>query len=94
MTKQLDDEVREGRDAEYLLEHPIYVDAMAKIRGAIRDEWERSPARDNEGREKLWLMLKLVDRIDGHIKSIAKTGELAGRMLEEEKRRKSFWRTE
>lgn len=93
MSKPLDEEVLAGRDAQYLLDHPIYIETMSKIRSAIRDEWERSPARDTDGREKLWLMLKLIDRIDGQIKSVATTGELAGRMLEEEKRRK-FWRTE
>lgn len=85
-----DDEVRAGRDAQYLLDHPIFQEAFSSVRSGIRTEWERSPARDAEGREKLWLMLKLVDRIEAHVRSVAETGELAGRMLEEERRRTFF----
>lgn len=73
----LEDEVVAGRQAEYLLEHPAYLQAFAALRTEITQQWASSPSRDAEGRERLWMMLKLLDRIEGHIKSVAETGKMA-----------------
>lgn len=87
----LEEEVDAGRQAEYLLEHPIYQQAIATLRSEITQQWATSPARDAEGRERLWVMLKLLDRIQGHITSIAETGKMAKKQIADvEERRRLF----
>lgn len=86
----LEDEVGAGRQAEYLLEHPIYVQAFATLRTEITQQWAASPSRDAEGRERLWLMLKLLDRIEGHIKSVAETGKMAKKQIADIEERRRF----
>lgn len=87
----LEDEVDAGRQAEYLLEHPIYLQAMSTLRHEITQQWSSSPARDAEGRERLWVMLKLLDRIQGHITSVAETGKMAKKQIADiEERRRLF----
>lgn len=81
MTDALDKELLAGRDAQYLLEHPTFVEALTKIRAEITDQWSASPARDTDGRERLWVMLKLLDRLEGHIKTVAETGKLAAKQI-------------
>lgn len=81
MSEKLEDEVRAGQDATYLIEHPIYTGTINKLRSDIEREWRHSPARDADGRERLWVMLKLLERVDQHIKSIAQTGKLAAGQL-------------
>lgn len=65
-----------GRQAAELMEHPLLTEAFDVITQRIKEEWERSPARDAEGREKLWLMNKLLMNLKQHIAQMATTGDL------------------
>lgn len=86
-----DDEIRRGNEAKRLLGEPLLVEALATIRAEIEREWLAAPARDIEGRERLWMMRKLTDRLEGHLRSVAETGALAAKQVAEvEKKRKLF----
>jgi hypothetical protein len=85
----LEDEVKRGRDAEYLLEHPLFVEAHATLRAEIIRQWEAAPITDLDGQHRLLIMLKLLDRLRGHIATIAETGKLATKQLADiDKRRR------
>lgn len=91
MSNKLESERIDGLQAEYLLEHPLFVQAFDTIRTEISKQWAQSPARDVDGRERLWLMSRLLDRIESHIKTIATTGKMANAQIAEiEKRRRFF----
>jgi hypothetical protein len=51
----------------------------------LTDEWQASPARDKEGRETLWLMLKTARAVHAHLKQIMETGQLATLQLEQKR---------
>lgn len=89
MTEQLDKERTRGVDAEYLMEHYLFREAIDTLRKEITSQWEQSPVRDEGGRERLWLTMKLLGRIEGHIKTIAETGKLARRQLTDLEDRRS-----
>lgn len=73
----LDNELRQAESARQVLEHPLYIESFDKLRDELFHQWESSPAGDTEGREKLWLMLKLLDRTRLHMQSLMETGKLA-----------------
>lgn len=77
----LDDEARRGTEAERLLEHPLLAEAFSTIAKELETAWRDSPAKDEAGREKLWVMRKLLDRVESHLKTVAVTGQLARRTL-------------
>lgn len=70
-------EMDRARQAQELAEHPIFKEALELYRQRLSDEWAASPARDTEGREKLWLMNKTVSVVEGHLKELMETGKLA-----------------
>lgn len=70
-------EIKRGHDATQLLAHPLLVDAFGAIESEILDKWQNSPARDAEGREKLWTMLHLLRRVKVHLESHVETGKVA-----------------
>lgn len=91
MSLEKDAEV--GRQAEMLLDNPIYRDSMFAVRDAIITAWQASPIRDTEGQHELRLMLKLLGDLEANIKRVAETGKLAKLQIEQEKRGlKSFFR--
>lgn len=50
---------------------------METYRQRLMEEWASSPARDTEGREKLWLMLKTAEAVERHLVQLMETGKLA-----------------
>ena len=78
-------EIDRARQAQEITEHPLFVEAMEKYKTRLMDEWAASPARDKEGREHLWLMVKTVSVVEGHLKELMQTGKLATIQLEQRK---------
>lgn len=68
---------RRGEEARQLLEHPLLAEAFQTIRNEVTEQWQGSPARDVEGREKLWLTLRLLNRLEGQLQSVVETGKVA-----------------
>lgn len=74
---ELEQQAQRGTEAERLLEHPLLVEAFAVIEQDITDKWTNSPARDSDGRERLWTQLKLLQRVRAEIQTVAETGKVA-----------------
>ena len=62
--------------AKNILENPVFQDAITKIKQELYGEFLNSPARDSEGREKIYLMGKMFDLLLVNIKSVMETGKL------------------
>lgn len=69
------DLARAAQAAE-LLEHPLLVEALAAFDKEVIEAWKKSPARDQEGREKLFLMLQARQKFEAHLQSLVTTGKL------------------
>ena len=76
-----DAEMARGQRAQAILDDPIMREAFATLERQCLAEWREAPARDLEGRERLWLMLKLVERLQRHFESLVADGKLAGERL-------------
>jgi hypothetical protein len=84
-----DPEIARGERARAILEDPLVGEAFGALERACIDEWRRAPARDVEGRERLWLMLKLCERLREHFVGLVESGTLAAdRLAQIEKERK------
>ena len=70
------DEERERR-AKGLLENPLFKEAFDVLREDLMNRWTHSGSTDLEARESIWLAIRLLERIHGHIKSIVETGHMA-----------------
>lgn len=68
------DAIRRGQDAQRLLDDPLMVEARDTLRVRIMAAWEQSPARDVEGREALWRMLKSHDALFALLADAVTTG--------------------
>lgn len=77
MATDLDEEISRAEQAAMILNHPIYVEAFEKLEKEVLDAWISSPSRDAEGRESLWLSLKLLRQTRAHMESLVTTGRMA-----------------
>jgi len=68
-------EEREGR-AKSLLNDPLFNEAFDAIKEDLMNRWNASGSTEVEARESIWLAMRLLDRINAHIKSIVETGHM------------------
>ena len=79
---EIEQRIYNGNRAKEVLENEAFQWALYEIKQEIKNAWEQSPARDSEGREKLWKMLSLANKLELLIKSMLETGKLAQLDLE------------
>lgn len=77
----LEQERRRGEQARRLLEEPLMVEAFAAVENGLHRQWEASKDGDADARERLWLMLKLLRRVQGQLIEALETGRLAETQL-------------
>ena len=69
----MDNELREHR-AKALVDNPLFQEAFEILRGDLMSRWNHSGSAELEARESIWLAMRLLDKIHGHITSIIETG--------------------
>ena len=69
--------MKRGAQAEELLAHPLLAEALSAFETEIVEQWKNSPARDQDGRERLWSMLQANRRFQQHLQTHMETGKLA-----------------
>ena len=78
----MDQEQRERR-AQALIDDELLNEAFDALKEDLMNRWSNSGSTDLEARESIWLAIRLLERIDGHIKSIVETGHMA-KMMEKQ----------
>ena len=63
--------------AKEVTENEAYIDAFQSIKTEIETQWQSSPARDTDGRERLWLMHSLLQKLQLTLQSTMDSGKLA-----------------
>ena len=75
-------EERERR-AQSLINDPLLNESFDVLTEDLMNRWNHSGSTDLEARESIWLAMRLLDRIHGHINSIVETGHMA-KMMEKQ----------
>lgn len=74
---QIDQRIYNGNRAKEVIENEAFIAAFELIKDEVITQWQQSPARDTEGREKLWLMLQMASKLESTLKTTMETGQLA-----------------
>lgn len=77
----LNEQIYNADQAKLVLENEAFQRAFDDIKQELTEQWTKSPARDQDGREKLWLMLKLLEKVEICLKSSLDSGRLAAEEL-------------
>ena len=78
---ELEKEQQRGQQAKRILEDPIYIEALQKVSQELDQEWINSPIRDTEGRERIYMMKKMLNVLHVQLKSVMETGKLATKQV-------------
>ena len=83
------DEMQRGAQAERLLSDALFKEAFATVEDKLRSGWLATLDDQERERERLWLMLKLLERVKGHIVAVMQTGQFASKSLSDIEQRKT-----
>ena len=62
--------------ASNLLNNELFQEAFEVLRKDLMDRWSASGSTELEARESIWLAMRLLDKIHGHLTSIVETGHM------------------
>ena len=65
-----------ARHANNLLQNELFIESFNVLKEDLMNRWSNSGSTESESRESIWLAMRLLDRIEGHIKSIVETGHM------------------
>ena len=76
MNKQLE-EIKLGEQAAQILENPVYIEAIAKVKENIIATMSNSPIGDEKTHNRLVIALQLLNQINKQLTDVMQTGKLA-----------------
>lgn len=79
-TGRLVQDVQRGRQAQAVLDNPVYQDAYTQIEQGILSKWRES--KDAAEREELHRTLRLLDKVKALTESAMRSGQIAAKELE------------
>ena len=71
----MSDEYREEK-AKNLLSNELFNESFDVLRKDLMNRWEASGSTELEARESIWLAMRLLDKLYGHLTSIVETGHM------------------
>lgn len=80
-TATLDTDHARGERAERLLRDDMLVDAFAKLEAEYIGHWKTMT--DSAARDRLWMAVQIVGKVKSHLQSVAASGTLAKRELDD-----------
>ena len=71
------EEVKRGEQAAVILENPIYIEAVAKVKESLIASMANSPLGDEKTHNRLVIALQLLNQINKQLTDVMQTGKLA-----------------
>ncbi|WP_342162547.1 hypothetical protein [Methylobacterium sp. SD21] len=78
----MDDSIRRAEVYKQYFEDPIYREPWEKVREALMDAFPKTAAGDTATRERIYLMLGLLKKVDEFVGRTIASGEIDKRALD------------
>lgn len=76
-------EVERAERARSILENPLFNDAFEAVEKELMQQWKTNAALNQDGRERVFLMVTLLGQLRQHLTQHITTGEMARVQLAE-----------
>lgn len=80
---KLHKDAADGTRAKALLEDELLIGAFQKLEEAYVQRWRTTHLNDAQGREKLFIAINVVGKVQQHLASIVADGSVAKKQLDE-----------
>ena len=73
--------VRAAR-AKALLEDELFAEAFVWLEAECIKAWKASPARDDDGRQRIWRQIQALNQVNDYLRLLVRDGKIAYEELE------------
>jgi hypothetical protein len=80
---KLEAAITRGVRAKELLSNELLQETFTRLEADYIQAWRQMPARDVDGRERLWQAVNIVGKVKDHLTTILNNGKLAQRELDD-----------
>jgi len=80
---KLSQEIRRSDKAKQILENPIFKESLEELKKLYTQSLFNTGAKETDTREKLWLAVNVLGKVEQHIQQVLDTGKLARKQLED-----------
>ena len=80
---KLQQEVSRSDKARQILENQVFKESFEKLKDLYTTSLFNTGVNENETREKLWLAVHIVQKVEQNIQEVLDTGKLAKKQLED-----------
>lgn len=89
----MEDNIRRAEVYKQYYSDPAYREPYDKVREALVEAWQKTNASDSETRERIYLMLGLLKKVDEFVGRTIASGEIDKRALDKmtEARKQGFF---
>ncbi|MGE5452435.1 MAG: hypothetical protein ACM3VZ_11415 [Acidobacteriota bacterium] len=77
MTKPIEQRIYDGNRAAEVLENEVFQQIWTDMEQELTEAWTNSPARDAEGRERIWQYVMTLRKFKAMVNSTMESGKLA-----------------
>ena len=74
--------VAKASRAKEILDNEVFQESFEQIKQEYITAWTNTPARDSEGREKLYLMIKTLEKVKLQLEATMEDGKIANSTLQ------------
>ena len=71
-----DNEQKRSIEAKQIMEHPLFIEAVNKIRSDLNIEWLNSDLQNSEQRENIFVMRRMLELVGMQLRSVMETGKI------------------
>ena len=71
-----DNEQKRSLEAKQILENPLFIESINKIRSDLANEWLNSDIKNSEQRENIFYMRRMLELVVMQIQSVMVTGKI------------------
>ena len=72
----VDKEIKRSQQAKEILENPIFIEAVQKVRTELQNEWLNSDPKDSAQRENIFYMRRMLEVVLIQLQSVMETGKI------------------
>ncbi len=77
MTDKLQAQINRGIQADALLRSEVLIGAFNALEQKYLASWKATTGAEADAREKLWLAIKIIEDVHGHLKRAVRNGQIA-----------------
>ena len=79
----LQKEVDRGTRAKAILEDSLFQETFDSLKNSYEEAIFQTAPKDDDARSKIYLAYQILGKVENHFRTIMETGKLAGKQLEE-----------